>query len=98
MEMKRVSAEALGERVKILRQERGFTKKLLADAVGVDPSRLSRIESGAGTPTLDQYFALASALDISFEGLVRAESPEWESRLAAIMEDVKTSTEVTEYA
>jgi transcriptional regulator with XRE-family HTH domain len=96
--MKRVSNEALGERVRLLREEQGLTKKQLADAIGVDPSRLSRIESGVGAPTFDQYFALADALHISFVGLVRAESPEWESRLNAIMESVKVSTEVPEYA
>lgn len=96
--MKRVSNEALGERIKILRESLGLTKKQLADLIDVDPSRLHRIESGVGGPTFDQYFTLASALKISFEGLVRVESPEWESRLAAIMESVKNSTEVPEYA
>ena len=96
--MKRVSNEAFGERVRLLRKQQKLTKKQLADAIGVDPSRLSRIESGVGAPTIDQYFSLATALEISFDGLVRAESPEWESRLEAIMQSVKLSTEVPEYA
>lgn len=95
--MKRVSNEAFGERVRLLREEQKLSRKQLADAIGVDPSRLLRIETGVGTPTIDQYFALAEALKISFAGLVRVESPEWESRLEAIVENVKLSTEVPEY-
>jgi transcriptional regulator with XRE-family HTH domain len=93
--IKRVSSKALGER---LREEKKLSRKQLADSIGVDPSRLFRIESGAGTPTIDQFFSLSAALSISFNGLVRAESPEWESRLAAIMESVKANTEAPEYA
>lgn len=98
MSMKRVSNEALGERIRLLREDLKMNKKQLADEIGMAPSRLSRIESGIGEPTFDQFFALASVLKIGVYSLVSVESPEWESRLAAIMESVKNSTEVPEYA
>lgn len=55
-----------GTRLRQLRQERGFTLRSLAEAIGVDFSYLSKIENGkAGyLPGADTIRALANALEV----------------------------------
>jgi transcriptional regulator with XRE-family HTH domain len=66
-----MSQETLGERVKRLREAKRMKQSELADAIGVDPTVLSRILSGDREPQLEQVIAIARALDTSAADLVQ---------------------------
>jgi transcriptional regulator with XRE-family HTH domain len=61
---------ALGSRIKELRQQRGLLQKQLAEKAGLTASMMSQIESGRLTPTLPTLGKLAGALGISVPELL----------------------------
>src|SRR5271165_1286089 len=60
----------LGERVKELRKERGWSQSELAEKVGTDARQISRYENGRITPSLDVVARLAEVFNISLDYLV----------------------------
>jgi transcriptional regulator with XRE-family HTH domain len=70
--------ERVRERLRTLRTERGLTLADVSAAAGMDPSTLSRLESGARRLTLDHLPPLARALGVRADDLLaspRAEDP-----------------------
>ncbi len=61
---------ALGVRIKTLRQERGLLQKQVAEKAGLTPSMVSQIESGRLTPTLRTLRKLADAFGVSIPELL----------------------------
>lgn len=57
-----------------VRQQRGLTLTGLSEISGIAKSTLSALEAGAGNPTIQTLWALASALDIPFGSLVAVDS------------------------
>jgi len=73
----------VSERLRTLRTERGLTLAEVAGRAGMDPSTLSRLESGARRLTLDHLPVLARALGVPVEDLLGAppqEDPRVRSR------------------
>src|SRR5690242_746452 len=64
--------EAVGPRLRALRNEREITLTDLSAATGVSVSTLSRLESGARRPTLELLFPLAKAYGVTLDELVDA--------------------------
>jgi transcriptional regulator with XRE-family HTH domain len=64
--------DAVGPRLKRLRQRRDVTLAELADETGISTSTLSRLESGLRRPTLDQLLPLAQAHGVTLDELVDA--------------------------
>jgi len=62
----------VSERLRTLRTERGLTLAEVAGAAGMDPSTLSRLESGARRLTLDHLPVLARALRVPVDDLLGA--------------------------
>jgi transcriptional regulator with XRE-family HTH domain len=62
----------VSERLRTLRTERGLTLAEVARAAGMDPSTLSRLESGARRLTLDHLPVLARALGVPVDELLGA--------------------------
>jgi transcriptional regulator with XRE-family HTH domain len=61
----------LAERLKTLRQERGWTHRQLAEMAGVSPSHIGSIESGKVTnPGAYQIYRVALALRVPMEDLL----------------------------
>ena len=60
----------LGERVKELRKEHGWSQGELAERVGTDARQISRYENGRITPSLDVVARLAEVLNVSLDYLV----------------------------
>lgn len=58
-----------GQRLRELRQEKGFSQEAFADRCGFARSYMSRLERGAGNPSLDAIQALADALDVEITEL-----------------------------
>jgi transcriptional regulator with XRE-family HTH domain len=61
---------ALGARIRALRQQRGLLQKQLAEKAGLTASMMSQIEAGRLTPTLPTLRKLAGAFGVSVSGLL----------------------------
>src|SRR3954462_12536718 len=59
----RVSREPIGERIRQLRERRGWSLSYLADQAKISRSYLYQVERGESTPTQDKIQKLADALD-----------------------------------
>ena len=64
--------DAVGPRLKQLRQRRDITLSDLADETGISISTLSRLEAGLRRPTLEQLLPLARAHGVTLDELVDA--------------------------
>ena len=57
----------LGEKIKTLRQEKGYTVNKLANKAGISQSYLRDIELGNKQPTVEYLSYICGALNISLE-------------------------------
>ncbi|GAA2148893.1 helix-turn-helix domain-containing protein [Glycomyces algeriensis] len=64
--------DAVGPRLKRLRQSRDVTLQDLAAETGISASTLSRLEAGLRRPTLEQLLPLARAYGVTLDELVDA--------------------------
>jgi transcriptional regulator with XRE-family HTH domain len=64
--------DAVGPRLKQLRQRRDITLNDLAELTGISTSTLSRLEAGLRRPTLEQLLPLARAYGVTLDELVDA--------------------------
>ncbi len=64
--------DAVGPRLKELRQRRAITLNELADETGISVSTLSRLEAGLRRPTLEQLLPLARSYGVTLDELVDA--------------------------
>lgn len=53
------------------RREKGMTQEVLADAVGMSRPRLSAIERGTTTLTLEKLMRIADALGVDYRDLLK---------------------------
>lgn len=60
----------IGENIRTLRKEKGITQEKLAELLGVTSQAVSRWESGAGYPDMDQLPGLASLFEVSMDTLL----------------------------
>ena len=61
----------LGNRVRSLRRDRGWTQVEMAEMLGVDRSYLSEIENGKKDPSLRVLKTLADGFNLSLSQLLR---------------------------
>jgi transcriptional regulator with XRE-family HTH domain len=66
--------DAVGPRLRAVRQERGATLAQLSAATGISVSTLSRLEAGGRRPTLELLLPLARAHQVPLDELVGAPS------------------------
>jgi DNA-binding XRE family transcriptional regulator len=59
----------LGKRLRAIRAERGLTQAKAAEAIGVHPVHVSRIETGDANVTIDTLVALAVAYRVELRDL-----------------------------
>ncbi|MEJ3654326.1 helix-turn-helix domain-containing protein [Actinomycetes bacterium KLBMP 9759] len=64
--------DAVGPRLRELRQQRGTTLAQLAESTGISVSTLSRLESGGRRPTLELLLRLARAHQVQLDEMVGA--------------------------
>src|SRR4051794_23751072 len=64
--------DAVGPRLRTLREQRGTTLRALAAGTGISVSTLSRLESGQRRPTLELLLPLARAYGVPLDELVGA--------------------------
>ncbi|MCM1224496.1 MAG: helix-turn-helix domain-containing protein [Lachnospiraceae bacterium] len=61
---------SLGENLKNIRIERGFTQEQLASAVDVNRVNLAKYENGTKVPSVAVLTEIANALECSIDGLL----------------------------
>lgn len=61
----------VGLRIKETREIKGLTQEELAALVDLSPTHISVIERGQKVPKLDTFVAIANALDVSADSLLR---------------------------
>jgi len=62
--------DAVGPRLRALRQQRGATLTSVSADTGISVSTLSRLESGGRKPTLELLLALSRAYQVPLDELV----------------------------
>ncbi|HZN75658.1 MAG TPA: helix-turn-helix transcriptional regulator [Micromonosporaceae bacterium] len=60
---------AFGRRLRDLRQRAGMTQQALAEAVGIDRSFISDVETGRHSIAVDRAYQIAAALGVSISDL-----------------------------
>lgn len=65
----------IGDRIKALRKEAGWSQGELAERIDADARQVSRYENGHFTPSLDAAMRLAEAFDVSLDYLVFDQAP-----------------------
>jgi transcriptional regulator with XRE-family HTH domain len=73
---KRSRMQEIGKRIATGRFQQGFSQSLVARRAGIDPSYLSRIETGKVHPTVGTAMRIAEALGISLADLLSASPPD----------------------
>jgi len=66
---------ALGERIRQLRKEAGWSQTELGDKTGTDSQRVSRYATGKITPSPGAIVCIAEALNISIDHLLIGDVP-----------------------
>jgi transcriptional regulator with XRE-family HTH domain len=61
--------------LRLLRQASGLTQEQLADLAGLDRNYVGKLEREENAPTVDTLEAIALALQIDIERLIRREPP-----------------------
>src|SRR5260221_13652047 len=64
--------DAVGQRLRTLRQQHQLSLSALSTMTGISTSTLSRLESGGRKPTLELLLALARAYEVPLDDLVGA--------------------------
>ena len=64
-------SRSLGKKLRLLRNERGWTSEYFAERAGLHPTYISSLENGNRNPTLNVVGALARALSISISELTK---------------------------
>lgn len=77
--------KALGQRIKQLRKDKGWTQKELANQINTSYAQLNKYEAGQNTPPLDRLVLLAETLNTTIDFLITGnlseEMPIYNTRL-----------------
>ena len=75
---------SLGQRIRSLRLERGFSQKDLCATAGVSPRFLVQVENGDANPSLARLAALADSLGVSLSQLFQGLGPNVQRKVALV--------------
>ena len=67
--------QTLVSRIIELRNQKGLNQKQLAEAIGIDPSSMNRVEKGERAVSVAELVQLASVLDVRVEDLLAPQQP-----------------------
>ncbi|MEZ5307879.1 MAG: helix-turn-helix transcriptional regulator [Pyrinomonadaceae bacterium] len=62
--------KGLGQRIKQLRKDKGWTQKELANRIGTSPAQLNKYEASHNTPPLDKLILFAEVLTTTADYLI----------------------------
>ena len=69
-----MTKETIGQRIKRLRKQKGYSQKILSEKIGCNQGSLSNYELGKRTPHMEAATSLAEALDISLDYLINGDN------------------------
>lgn len=79
------TATEIGERIRRLREQRGFSQKEVAEGVGITPSRLCHYEKGADIPGTIILLRIALFMDSSMDYLCQGRLEEVVERIGGLL-------------
>ena len=68
--MEQISSKVVGEVIRKFRLEKHFSQEVLSGLAGIGRTHLCAIERGERKPTLETFFKIADALDVSAAELI----------------------------
>lgn len=77
--------KTVGDRIRDLRNGRGWSQEELADRATVSRSFMGEIERGQASATIESLEKITNALEITLEDLFRNLQPSTDSKLTALM-------------
>lgn len=83
--------EEVAQRVRELREERELSQRKLAQLIGVDPASMNRIESGERGISTGELVAIAEALGVGVDTILRVEEPSYALRADCGDDEVRES-------
>lgn len=76
MDITKIDLKKLGERVRFLRQGKGWSQAKLAEESGVPKAYISDLENGeAGKPNIQYAYSIAVALGVTLDDLLNETAP-----------------------
>ena len=76
MDIRKIDLKKLGERVRFLRQGKGWSQGELAKESGVPKAYISDLENGeSGKPNIQYAYSVAVALDVTLDELLNDTAP-----------------------
>lgn len=63
-ELRTTRRKALGQAIRLRRQSLGMSQEQLADRAGIERKSVSRVETGAYSPSVDRLWSIGDALDM----------------------------------
>lgn len=79
------AVDQLGERIRLVRLERGMGVRELARRVDCSPSMISQIERGSTKPSVSTLYAISTALSISTDSLITGIPDDDEAPASAVV-------------
>ncbi|MDR0861637.1 MAG: helix-turn-helix domain-containing protein [Oscillospiraceae bacterium] len=79
----------LGQTIKRLRKERGFTQEELAERLNVTPQAVSKWENGVASPDISQVVPLASVFDVSADVLFGIDNANEDAEVQRLIDDTE---------
>ncbi|MDO4265335.1 MAG: helix-turn-helix transcriptional regulator [Eubacteriales bacterium] len=79
-------AAEFGRRLRALRQGRNLTQEQLGEELNINFSRISRLESGRCTPSIDALVEIAVFFEVSLDYLVLGKKAEKENIRGALLQ------------
>lgn len=83
--------EQIAERIRELREEREMTQRALAEALGMDPASMNRIEKGERGISTGELVAIADAFGVEADAILRLQEPAFALRASCGNDDVRDS-------
>lgn len=85
----------VGEKIRSIRKEHGYTQKQLAEKIGFPPQRIGQYETGVRNPRIETLLKIAHALEVPITALLDSDDEKILKTLAAGAKQVETiNTEI----
>ena len=69
-DMNGIDARAIGQRIKVLRNDKGLTQETFAEAIGMTVSAVSKMEIGNRVPSVDTFVLLSEFCGVTLDYMV----------------------------
>ena len=73
-ELRTARRKALGQAIRLRRQSLGMSQEQLADSAGIERKSVSRVETGAYSPSVDRLWSISDALAVPLPVLLASDA------------------------